>query len=133
MKLNTRMSLGAVVLAVTALGAMWVPAVEGQQDPRARLFVERGCSECHAVAGLGLKAKADVAPDLTYAYGDVLYRYGLTLERFLDEPVGAMRLVFGGGHVRLSRVDSDSVVHILRGLYRQGLAKRELPGCKEAL
>ena len=35
--------------------------------------------------------------------------------------------------VRLSRVDSDSVVHILRGLYGQGLAKRELPGCKEAL
>jgi hypothetical protein len=120
-----------LIMLVLLLAALVPRALDGQSDPQGQLFIARGCSECHAVVGLGIKAKADVAPDLTYAYGDVLYRYGLTLERFFEEPAGAMRMVLGGGHVQLSQADRDALVRMLRVLYGQGLAKRGLPGCKE--
>jgi hypothetical protein len=65
----------------------------------------------------------DVAPDLTYAYGDVLIRYGVDLETFLDNPSGVMRLMLKS-HIRLNPVERDSVVQILRGVYGQRLASR---------
>lgn len=120
MKPTTRMSVGALALAVAALAA---PAVEGQRDPRAHLFVDRGCSDCHTVIGLGIKSRADVGPDLTYAYGNVMYRYGMTLERFFEQPPGMMRFVIAGGHVRLNRAQTDSLIRVLRGLYGEALAK----------
>jgi hypothetical protein len=107
---------------VGMLLALSAAPLAGQRDPRARIFVERGCHECHAVVALGVKAKTDVGPDLTYAYGDVMYRYGLTLERFFQEPVSTMRFVIAGGHVRLSAADRDSIIRILRGLYGERLA-----------
>ena len=56
----------------------------GPRDPRAVIFLQRGCSECHAISALQVRASKDVGPDLTYAYGDVVTRYGVDLESFLD-------------------------------------------------
>jgi metal-dependent HD superfamily phosphatase/phosphodiesterase len=111
------------LLALTALAALAGRGV-AQTDPRARIFVERGCRDCHAVSALHVKASADVGPDLTYAYGDVLRRYGLNLEAFMANPTGVMRLMLAS-HIRLSAVDRDSVVQILRGLYEERRADAE--------
>lgn len=101
-------SLLLLVLAAQGLAA--------QSDPRAEIFVARGCAECHAISGLQVKGKADVGPDLTYSYAEVPNRYGMTLERFFEQPVGVMRLILAG-QGQLRKGDSDSLVSILRSLY----------------
>jgi hypothetical protein len=99
--------------------------VAAQTDPRARIFVERGCTDCHAVAALKLVASTDAGPDLTEAYADVPQRYGLSLERFLHEPVGVMRLVWNGP-IQLSSAQRDSLVSILRAVYWERLARGQI-------
>ena len=116
-----------VVVAVTTLpraGAQVAPA----PDPRATIFIARGCTQCHAITAFGVKAGSDVGPDLTFAYADVPNRYGVTLERFLYAPSGVMRLLLAS-HLHLSRADRDSMIHILRALYeeRGALLEHELP------
>jgi hypothetical protein len=109
-----------------ALAALAVVAGGGraQTDPRAQIFVQRGCKDCHAVSELRVKASADVGPDLTYAYGDVLRRYGLNLEAFMVNPTGVMRMMLAS-HLRLSVADRDSIVVLLRGLYEERRADSE--------
>ncbi len=89
-------------------------------DPRAAIFVQRGCAECHAIGALGVKAATDVGPDLTFAYADVVNRYGLSLGWFLDNPRGLMGLVLTA-HLHLSQSDRDSMSHTLEALYRERL------------
>ena len=112
-----------LLLALTALAVLAGDAL-AQRDARARIFVERGCNDCHAVSALGVKARSDVGPDLTYAYGDVLRRYGLNLESFMANPTGVMRLMLAS-HLRLSVTDRDSIVRVLRGLYAERRADAE--------
>jgi len=112
-----------MLIALAAL-AILAGTVGAQTDPRARIFVERGCRDCHAVSALKVKASTDVGPDLTYAYGDVLRRYGLNLESFMANPTGVMRLMVAS-HLRLSRADRDSIVVLLRGLYEERRADAE--------
>jgi hypothetical protein len=112
-----------MLIALAAL-AILAGAVGAQTDPRARIFVERGCRDCHAVSALQVKASTDVGPDLTYAYGDVLRRYGLNLESFMANPTGVMRLMVAS-HLRLSMADRDSIVVLLRGLYEERRADAE--------
>jgi hypothetical protein len=112
----------AGVAALTTLAARTrSPAAA---DPRSAIFIRRGCNECHAISAFKIPALHDVAPDLTYAYGDVVLRYGVDLETFLDNPSGVMRLMLGS-HIRLSPVDRDSIVQVLKGLYAQRVASRE--------
>jgi hypothetical protein len=118
-------TLGSAILALGLLAARSAdaqgtrPQPDGpRRDPRAELFVRRGCTSCHAISGLGVKASEDVGPDLTYAYVDVLHRYGVNLEYFLYNPVGVMELVLVS-HMRITAEDRDSMVHILRGLYEE--------------
>ena len=94
------------------------------RDPRRVIFLQRGCNACHAIAALGVRAKADVGPDLTFAYADVLIRYGTNLESFLARPTGVMEMVLGG-HPVLTAVDRDSVVNILRALYLEHRAEMD--------
>lgn len=112
-----------VLVALTALAAL-AGRGAAQTDARARIFVERGCRDCHAVSALKLKASVDVGPDLTYAYGDVLRRYGLNLEAFMANPPGVMRMMLAS-HIRLTVADRDSIVTILRELYRERRADAE--------
>jgi hypothetical protein len=108
--------------ALTTLAARTAPPAA--PDPRSAIFIRHGCNECHAISAFKVPAVHDVAPDLTYAYGDVVLRYGVDLERFLDRPSGVMRLMLGA-HVRLTPVDRDSIVQILKGLHAQRVASRE--------
>jgi hypothetical protein len=111
------------LIALTALAALAGPGV-AQTDPRAQIFVQRGCSDCHAVTALRVKASADVGPDLTYAYGDVLRRYGLNLESFMANPPGVMRMMVAS-HIGLTVADRDSIVGLLRRLYQERTADAE--------
>ncbi|HEV2670456.1 MAG TPA: hypothetical protein VGU74_05145 [Gemmatimonadales bacterium] len=95
-----------------------------QPDRRARFLIERRCSDCHSVVALKIKAKADVGPDLSAAYADVPFRYGMTLDRFLDQPAGIMRIVLGG-RPSLGRAERDSLVALFRDLYTEQLAKQD--------
>jgi len=111
-----------IVAAALALQPLAAQTRVAPPNPRARLFVARGCSECHAIELLKVKAQTDVGPDLSSAYVDVPTRYGVTLERFFDEPRGIMRLILGG-HVQLRRTDSDSLVRLFRDLYSEYVAR----------
>lgn len=91
-------------------------------NPRARLFVARRCADCHSLEALRVKAAAEVGPDLTTAFVDVPTRYGVTLERFFAEPMGIMRVIFGG-QIQLQRAESDSLVRLLRDLHTEHLAR----------
>lgn len=117
----------AVALAIGAL-AFASRSVAQQQDPRSRIFVEHGCTRCHGIWALGLKAAADVGPDLTFAYGDVVNRYGMSLEAFLYNPSGVMRLMLAS-HLHLGAGARDSIAAILNQLYQARRAEldRDLP------
>jgi hypothetical protein len=107
--------------AMVALGLVTAGGAAAQgtrRDPRAELFVWRGCTACHAISGLRVQASADVGPDLTYAYVDVVHRFGVNLEYFLYNPVGVMELMLAS-HLRLTAEDRDSIVHVLRRLYEE--------------
>jgi mono/diheme cytochrome c family protein len=105
-------AMGLMVMGTVAARA----TRSGPRDPRAAIFLRRGCSECHAISALQVRASKDVGPDLTYAYGDVVNRYGVDLEAFLDHPSGVMRMMLAA-HLHLSAVDRDSILQILKGLY----------------
>jgi mono/diheme cytochrome c family protein len=92
----------------------------------AALFVQAGCHDCHAVSALGLKASADVGPDLTYAYGDVVIRYGVNLETFLAHPTGIMRLMLGA-HLDLTVAEREAIVRVLRRLHVEHQAEFDEP------
>jgi hypothetical protein len=58
--------LAVIVLAIEVTGrhASRAPGLLGldtgtRRDPRAAIFVQHGCAECHAIAALGVKAATD--------------------------------------------------------------------------
>jgi hypothetical protein len=113
----TTVLITAVLVAGT--GATWFGADSREPqhpDPRNGIFVKRGCTDCHAITALRLRSSADVGPDLTFAYADVVTRYGVNLESFLVRPTGVMQLVLAS-QPRLSAMDRDSVTRILKRLY----------------
>jgi hypothetical protein len=112
----------AAIAALLALGGLVRAAGAQQRDPRGAIFIARGCNECHSVWALAVKAKSDVAPDLTYAYIDVVNRYGESLEAFLSNPVGIMRMMLAE-HVQLSRADRDRITRILATIYLEHRAQ----------
>jgi hypothetical protein len=112
------------------VGLVFLPAVGLAQhpDPRGAIFVSLGCTDCHAVWALGVKAKSDVGPDLTFAYVDVGNRYGVDLRTFLSDPSGVMRLVLTS-HLKVNGAARDSVADILEAIYKAHRAEldREIP------
>jgi hypothetical protein len=106
-----------IVLTLLALGAAGGRASAQALDPRAEIFVRRGCTECHAISAFHVKAIHDVGPDVTLAYGDVVNRHGVSLEAFLYEPRGLMRMMLAS-HLQLTSVDRDSMILILGALYK---------------
>jgi hypothetical protein len=70
-----------------------VASLPDASDPRAALFVRKGCPQCHSISALGVKSPAEIGPDLTYAYSDVQNRFNMKLEEFLHNPTGTMQMV----------------------------------------
>jgi len=85
-------------------------------DPRAALFVRKGCPQCHTISALGVKSPTEIGPDLTFAYSDVQSRFNMKLEEFLENPTGTMQVVLSS-QIKLSPEERDSVIHILKQLH----------------
>jgi hypothetical protein len=120
--------LSAVASCLPAgTGAPPDPVAERRARRRdAALFVSVGCNDCHAVSALGVKAAADVGPDLTYAYADVVTRYGVNLETFLAHPTGIMRLMLGA-HLELTVAERNAIIRVLKQLHEEHRADRDAP------
>ena len=111
------------LLFALAQSTMTAPGAGGQVlDPRAGIFLARGCTECHGVWALHLRARSDVGPDLTFAYADVQTRFNKSLAAFLYNPSGVMRLMLVE-HVHLSLADRDSIAHVLERIYLEHRAQ----------
>ena len=125
---------GAVALALTAAcggekraaqpaaqaattGALAGVVVRGD-DPRAAIFLSKGCPQCHSISALGIKSPAEVGPDLTLAYEDVQNRFGLELDEFLRTPTGTMQVVLSSA-IQLSPAERDSIYQILHALHEE--------------
>ena len=91
------------------------PTITGN-DPRAYLFIRKGCPTCHSISALGVKSGTDVGPDLTFAYADVVNRFDEPLEQFLPHPTGTMQMVLST-LIKLDSAERDSVIHILKRLH----------------
>lgn len=94
------------------MAAVAPPTITGN-DPRAALFLAKGCPTCHSVTAVGIKSSSDVGPDLSIAYTDVRSRFGESLEEFLPNPTGTMQMVLGQ-LIKLTPAERDSVVHVLK-------------------
>ena len=75
--------------------------VPASSDPRAAIFLEKGCPQCHSISALGVKSPAEIGPDLTIAYTDVQSRFNMELEEFLKNPTGTMQMVLSS-QIKLS-------------------------------
>jgi hypothetical protein len=119
----------SVVASCVPAGAGAPPDPIAERRARRRdaaLFVSAGCNDCHAVTALGVKASADVGPDLTYAYADVVTRYGVNLETFLAHPTGIMRLMLGA-HLELTVAERNEIIRVLKQLHEEHRADRDEP------
>lgn len=98
--------------------------VQSSGDPRAVLFLQKGCPQCHSISALGVKSPTDVGPDLTLAYQDVQNRFGVKLEEFLPNPTGTMQMVLSQ-IIQLTPAERDSVIHILKRLREEREERQE--------
>lgn len=87
-------------------------------DPRASIFLNKGCPQCHSISAFGIKSPAEIGPDLTLAYEDVQTRFSMKLEEFLHNPTGTMQMVLSS-QIQLSSEERDSIIHILKGLHEE--------------
>lgn len=85
-------------------------------DPRAAIFVEKGCNSCHSIPLLGVASVSDLGPNLDDAYQHVPERVGLTLDEFFRAPTGSMQAVLRS-EIRLNGDERDSIVRILKQLH----------------
>ena len=95
-----------------------VTAAPASADPRAAIFIEKGCPQCHSISALGVKSPAEIGPDLTLAYTDVKSRFNMELEEFLKNPTGTMQIVLSS-QIKLSPAERDSIVEILEDLHEE--------------
>ena len=56
-------------------------------------FVEHSCFVCHSISAFDIKSPTDKGPDLSLAPDDVRARFNKTLEEFLFEPTGTMKII----------------------------------------
>jgi cytochrome c2 len=98
-----------------AAGDTSVPATQSASDPRAALFIAKGCPQCHSISALGVTSPTEVGPDLTHAATDVRSRFNTTLEEFLASPTGTMQIVLSA-QIQLSAAERDAIVRILHSL-----------------
>jgi cytochrome c2 len=71
---------------------------EMEKDRRMRegdgaFFAEHSCFVCHSVKAFDIKSPTEKGPDLSYAPDDVRARFNKTLEEFLFEPTGTMKII----------------------------------------
>ncbi len=71
---------------------------EVERDLRMRegdgaFFVEHNCFVCHSIKAYDIKSPTDKGPDLSLAPDDVRARFNKTVEEFLFDPTGTMKII----------------------------------------
>ncbi len=56
-------------------------------------FVEHNCFVCHSIKAFDIESPTDKGPDLSLAPEDVRARFNKTVEEFLFEPTGTMKII----------------------------------------
>jgi cytochrome c2 len=56
-------------------------------------FVENSCFVCHSIEAFEIASPTDKGPDLSWAPDDVRSRFNKTVEEFLFEPTGTMKII----------------------------------------
>jgi cytochrome c2 len=90
-------------------------------------FVETGCATCHSIQVYGVRAPAQIGPDLSNAVEDVQSRFGRTIDDFLREPTGTMSVVLSR-QIILTPEQKAIAVQKLReafALYQKQQAEKE--------
>ncbi|OGT93059.1 MAG: hypothetical protein A2083_00855 [Gemmatimonadetes bacterium GWC2_71_9] len=87
-----------------------------RHDPRAQIFLTKGCPQCHPITKLQIVSPTSTGPDLSVAFHDVRQRFSTSLDSFLASPTGTMQIVFSA-QIKLSPAERDSIFHLLRDLY----------------
>ena len=126
--LNEDVNMRCMILGIgAALMMVSGAAAQTPSDPRGALFVERGCARCHAISALGVKAKSEVAPDLTFAYMYIVNRHGVTLDAFFSNP-GAVMHVMLAPPLNWTVAGRDSIAKVLEAIYNEHKAEYKPPG-----
>ena len=99
------------------------PTITGN-DPRAALFLRKGCPNCHSISAVGIKSSVDAGPDLALAYEDVKSRFGVPLEQFLPNPTGTMQMVLGS-IIKLTPEERDSLIHMIKQMHEEQEHRKE--------
>lgn len=114
---STPSSKAPAMPTLPGMAAVAPPTITGN-DPRAALFLQKGCPNCHSITALGVKSSSEVGPDLSLAYEDVERRFGVKLEEFLPNPTGTMQMVLSQ-LITLTPAERDSIVHMLKQLHEE--------------
>lgn len=114
---STPSSKAPAMPTLPGMAAVAPPTITGN-DPRAALFLQKGCPNCHSITALGVKSSSEVGPDLSLAYQDVQQRFGVKLEEFLPNPTGTMQMVLSQ-LITLTPAERDSIVHMLKQLHEE--------------
>jgi cytochrome c1 len=56
-------------------------------------FVEKSCFVCHSIEAFEIESPTNKGPDLSWAPEDVRNRFSKTVEEFLFEPTGTMKII----------------------------------------
>jgi cytochrome c2 len=56
-------------------------------------FVEHSCFVCHSIKAFDIESPTEKGPDLSYAPEDVRARFSKTVEEFLFNPTGTMKII----------------------------------------
>jgi cytochrome c2 len=56
-------------------------------------FVEQSCFVCHSIEAFEIQSPTNKGPDLSWAPDDVRTRFNKTVEEFLFEPTGTMKII----------------------------------------
>ncbi len=79
-------------------------------------FIEKGCFVCHSISSWDIISPSEKGPDLAYAVDDVRIRFGKTLDEFMFEPSGTMKIILST-MIILNDQERWDVVDMLRKAY----------------
>jgi cytochrome c2 len=93
-------------------------------------FVKTGCFVCHSVSVYGIKAPAQIGPDLSIAVEDVQSRFGRTLDDFIREPTGTMQVVLSR-QIVLTPEEKQEAVRRLRDAFAEYQKQKEAASARK--
>ncbi len=92
---------------------------EVERDRRMRegdgaFFVEHNCFVCHSIKAYDISSPTDKGPDLSLAPDDVRARFNKTVEEFLFDPTGTMKIILESQIVLTDEQKWEAVEKIMK-------------------